>query len=468
MSLQPGALMASVSPRVRLVPVAADSEGLLACELADRYGMTPFDWQADALVDLMGVRVDGRWAASRAGIVVPRQNGKNGAAEIYELWVTSQLGMRVLHSAHEVKTARKAFKRLLDFYDNPRRFPELHALVKEIRRTNGQEAIELHNGGSVEFLARTRSSGRGYSADVLLLDEAQELTEDELEAMQPTVSASQNSQIILTGTAPKASKPATVWRRFRQAGMDGTDRRLFWLDYSADVEDDFASRDVWAKANPGAPVSIPWEAIEDEFAAMSPEGFAAERLGVWFDAHAVAGAFDAGVWQALVAPAPPWGRDTVFALDVAPDHSSATIAAAWSTDTGSWVQLADHRPGVEWVPDRAAELLEGYGGRLLVEQTGTAGFLLPRLTAEGVSRRFFVDACSTLDAAVGSRTIRHGNQPDLNAAVDVARWSTSGDAGQRVLSRKNSQVSPLVAVAMALHGLTTSMADSGGWMVSVR
>ena len=38
-------------------------------------------------------------------------------------------------------------------------------------------------------------------------------------------------------------------------------------------------------------------------------------------------------------------------------------------------------------------------------------------------------------------------------AVGVARWSTSGDAGARVLSRKDSRVSPLVAAALALHGL---------------
>jgi hypothetical protein len=63
--------------------------------------------------------------------------------------------------------------------------------------------------------------------------------------------------------------------------------------------------------------------------------------------------------------------------------------------------------------------------------------------------------------------VRHGNQPELNAAVDVARWSTSGDAGQRVLSRKDPRVSPLVAASLALHGLTIAPRNTGGWMVGV-
>ena len=94
--------------------------------------------------------------------------------------------------------------------DPAAKFPELNALVKEVRRTNGQEAIVLKNGGSVEFVARTKGSGRGYSVDVLVIDEAQELTEDQLAAMLPTISASSNPQILYTGTPPG---PASDYRR---------------------------------------------------------------------------------------------------------------------------------------------------------------------------------------------------------------------------------------------------------------
>ncbi len=79
---------------------------------------------------------------------------------------------------------------------------------------------------------------------------------------------------------------------------------------------------------------------------------------------------------------------------------------------------------------------------------------------EQVSRRFYADACSTLDAAVSARSLRQGNQPELNAAVAVARWSSS--PGQRVLSRKDPRVSGLAAAALALHGLTLPPPNTGG------
>ncbi len=66
-----------------------------------------------------------------------------------------------------------------------------------------------------------------------------------------------------------------------------------------------------------------------------------------------------------------------------------------------------------------------------------------------------------------ARSVRHGDQPELNAAVAVARWSTSGDAGQRVLSRRDPRISALVAAALAVHGLSSPSPAQGGWMVGV-
>jgi hypothetical protein len=157
----------SAPPRVRLVPRGSGSEADDACELASGYGLTPDDWQAMVLSGWLGLRRDGLWSAPRCGLAVPRQNGKNGILEVRELYGLVFRGEKFLHTAHEVKTARKAFLRLLHFFDNPRKFPELAELVKEVRRTNGQEAVVLDNGGSVEFIARSKGSGRGFTVDVL-------------------------------------------------------------------------------------------------------------------------------------------------------------------------------------------------------------------------------------------------------------------------------------------------------------
>jgi phage terminase large subunit-like protein len=149
----------------------------------------------------------------------------------------------------------------------------------------------------------------------------------------------------------------------------------------------------------------------------------------------------------------------MFALDVAPDQSTATIAAAWKRPDGAThVTLSDHQPGVEWVVSRAVELKRRWGGRLIVENNGTAGFLIPALQAAGirlelVQRHFYADACSALDAAINARRIRHSDDPNLNNAVAAARWYSVSETGQRLIIRKDPRVSPLVAASLALHGV---------------
>src|SRR4051812_10054200 len=150
-------------PRVRLAPRSVSSDVDDAAFLSSGYGLTPDDWQEDVLDDWLGRRRDGRWAAATCGLAVPRQDGKKGIIEIRELFGMVMLGEKFLHTAHEVKTARKAFLRLAGFFENERQYPELAALVAPsgVRKTNGQEAIVLRNGGSVEFIARSKGSGRG-------------------------------------------------------------------------------------------------------------------------------------------------------------------------------------------------------------------------------------------------------------------------------------------------------------------
>ncbi|MDP9392296.1 MAG: hypothetical protein M3P89_13200, partial [Actinomycetota bacterium] len=230
-------------------------------------------------------------------------------------------------------------------------------------------------------------------------------------------------------------------------------------------------REAWAAANPALGHRMSEQAIAAALEVDPEAVFRTEVLCQWVEA--VEAAINPRVWEALTDAHAPRGTDPVFALDVAPDHSTASLAVAWTrTDGAAQVMLAEHLPGVEWIVDRASSVLSTWGGRLIVEQTGTAGFLLPALERAGVNvdpvaRRFYADACSALDAAVTARRVRHGGQPELVSAVASARWSASGDAGQRVLSRKDARVSPLVAVSLALHGLSTTPASTGGWFVGL-
>src|SRR5688572_20060897 len=108
MSSSVGVLLGGQSPRVEAGPERADSHADDAAFFASAYGLTPDPWQMRVLAAWLGETTGGRWSAPRAGLAVPRQNGKNALLEVRELYGMVALGEKFLHTAHEVKTARKA------------------------------------------------------------------------------------------------------------------------------------------------------------------------------------------------------------------------------------------------------------------------------------------------------------------------------------------------------------------------
>src|SRR5262245_42324161 len=117
----------------------------------------------------LGEGEDGRWAAAEVGLCVPRQNGKNAVLEARELAALFLLNEHlVIHSAQQFKTAKEHFLRLLGLIEST---PDLDRRVRRISRTHGEEAIELRNGHRILFMARTKASGRGFTAPLLVFDE---------------------------------------------------------------------------------------------------------------------------------------------------------------------------------------------------------------------------------------------------------------------------------------------------------
>jgi len=425
-------------------------------------------WQRDACAAILAKNVTGWYAADTVVLSIPRQVGKTflvGAITFADS--IANPGTLTVWTAHRFKVARESFDELRALAESDAMAP--HVDRNAITSAAGNEVIPFRNGSRIVFAARERGSIRGFrKVRRLVLDEAQILTDAALSDLAPTQNQAVNPQIILMGTPPKPTDPGAAFTRLRTEALSGEADGVAFVEYGAEPRSDIDDREAWRKANPSYPERTPERAIQRLRRLLDDDDFLREVLGIWSDELGTKAAVDAGLWASLAGPPPDRGTDVVFALDVAPDHSTATLTSAWTLPTGlRWVQVADHRPGVDWVVDRWDELRARWGGSLTVEQTGTAGFLLPSLRgAVPVSRRFFVDACSTLDAAVSSAGLRHGNQQELNEAVTVARWSTSGDAGQRVLARKEPRVSPLVAAALALHALSSGP-STGGWMVGV-
>ncbi len=429
--------------------------------LAELAGLVLDDWQQDVIEDALALGPDGRWSAFEVGLIVPRQNGKGSVLEALELHALFREpdSRLILHSAHEFKTAKEAFRRIVGLIDEN---PKLRAQVDHVRYTTGEEGIELRDGSRLKFVARSSGSGRGFTGDRVILDEAYNLSADMMAALLPTMSARPNPQIWYTSSAPLPIVQSDVLRRLCKRGRAGTSASLAYFEWCAANVDGLDDRDAWAKSNPALGIRISEEFVARELEALGPEEFARERLGIWSEDDGRADrVIPAESWAACAdVKSGPVGPLS-FALDVSPDRAWSTIAVAAASGRGGvHVEITgdedvfDHRPGTGWLVARAVELQGKWGGKFAVAKGSPAWSLETDLTDAGielepVSPEEHAQACGDLFDAIVDRKVRHLDQPELNTAVAGGDRRYYGDAW--LWSRKTSTVdiSPLVAATLA-------------------
>src|SRR6185437_6296498 len=260
-------LLGDQSPRLSsLPPFGSESSGERALKLAARAGLVLDPWQQ--LVIRSGLRRSGaRWSAFEVALIVARQNGKGTILEalgLAALFLFPDVRL-ILHSAHEFKTAAEAFLRIRALVEDR---PEFDAKVSRVRTAAGAEAIELKDGKRLRFVARSSGSGRGFTSDLVILDEAYKLGDQEMAALLPTLSARPDPQVWYTSTA--GNPDSIQLGRVRARGVAGGDPSLAFLEWSAENGCDLADRSAWAQANPGMGIRIAPDYIEREMSALGP------------------------------------------------------------------------------------------------------------------------------------------------------------------------------------------------------
>jgi phage terminase large subunit-like protein len=302
LAVLPRPLRGSQRPRLESLPPADDwSEGDDAVELARQATLVLDEWQRYVLRNALAKRSE-KWAAFEVGLIVARQNGKGSVIEALELaalFLFDDVDL-ILHSAHKFDTAADAFRRVLSLIEAN---PDFSREVAKVIRSHGSESIELNNGKRLRFIARSAGAGRGFAADLVILDEAFNISDDAMASMLPTLSTRPDPQVWYTSTA--GGQDSVQLGRVRDRGLTGSDQSLAFFEWSVDADAyDPSDRRCWAQANPGLGIRITPEYIELERAALTPEAFAQERLSVG-DYPVDGGAWDVvrkDAWEACAAP----------------------------------------------------------------------------------------------------------------------------------------------------------------------
>lgn len=324
------------------------------------------------------------------GLDVPRQNGKNASLEAYETYLLVVCGWNIVHTAHRVKTYKKSFRRLARYFEDARRHPEMCAEVETIRRTNGEEAIYLKNGGSIEFMARTNGGGRGFdNVQLVVFDEAQDLTDAQYDAIFYTMAASSTGerQVLYMGTPPNEKAPGETFSRVRAASLAGKTKRTAWLSWSIErlPPRDSAFEDivdlVYA-SNPSMGYVLDEDFTEAEFAGGDFVGFAHERLGWW----------SAAVSLDRAVPPDLWSESTID--EIADKYTGRVALAVKFSPDGSYYALAGCKLGQRKLKGKAAfELI-----RIAPTDQGLKGLAAELIAAKGKVSAVVVDGLSGADA----------------------------------------------------------------------
>lgn len=455
---QSGRRVGSQKPRVELIPNSRiETAGLDAIELAAIAGLHLDEWQQKVLLGSLGEVRAGKWSAFEVGLVVPRQNGKGSILEARELAGLFLFGDNlIIHSAHKFDTAVEAFNRILGLVQNT---PDLDAQVSKVSTAHGSEGIELKNGSRLKFLARSAGSGRGFSADLIILDEAYALKSSEMAAMLPTMAAKSldgNPQIWYTSSAgmPNSEVLASV----RERGMNPDSKRLAYFEWSTEETTPITSVAGWYQANPGLGIRMSKEHVQSELEALDVDEFKRERLGIW---ERLGGESVIPEWGSALDVGSQRGEIVAFGVDVTPSRDSAVItAASFRPDGKKHVVVIDQRVGTSWVSTELKRLKEKFDPVAVVAVAGSAAASLEaECKRDGVrlmlvTTRQYAEACGLLMDDLRADLIRHRGQEHLDNAVDAARMRPYGET-LFTWNRKNpaADISPLVSSTLANYGL---------------
>lgn len=462
-------------PRIRVEPRRTSTDGDDAALLMKTYASELDPWQKTVLDCWLG-REGRSYNVTSAGLSVPRQNGKNVCLEARELYGLVVNGEKILHTAHQVRTSKESFRRMEAIFTD-RRHPELAAIISNIRYTNGEECIELDNGGSIKYASRSRQAARGYAGiSLVVFDEAQELVEDQLEATLSTLAASPTGtrQILYTGTPPYPGCPGDVFRRRRTMCCSGNPgAHDAWHEWSVEAPSLDAlridDRALWYAVNPSMGVHLTEEFTAEELRSMTTDGFARERLGWWSPLRTAATdyAIPADVWDACRSDQlKPEGK-TAYGVVFAPDGSEVCLCGAVLPASGPGrISLIDRRPTglgtrwlAQWLNERytkaACVVIDGRNGvDLLVDRitdTWRAKNSVRRPTAKDV-----VAAVSMLTDSLRERGVTWYEAQDAlrdSAVTSIRRpigggWGFGGD-----------DPCPIAAAALAWWGVNTTKRD---------
>lgn len=304
-------------------------------------------------------------------LLVARQNGKTSVLVMLILWRMFTDGARmIIGAAQNLDVAEETWSRVVEIAEA---IPELEAEIDKVSTGNGKMFIRLESRERYRPQAANRRGGRGWSGDLILLDELREQQNwDAWAAISKTTMARDRAQVYGVSNAGDAA--SVVLRHLRKMAIAAINGEP--MDGMEEVDDEDAAeflregtiglfewsaaegrgrwdKDGWYEANPALGHTIKESAIASA-AGSDPEPiFRTEVLCQQLDTSS-GGPFPEGSWAGTKVVKGSFVRDPeagfVMCLDMSINRQMIHIGIGFfDTEGRPHFELAISRPGHEWV-----------------------------------------------------------------------------------------------------------------------
>lgn len=462
-------------PTYQLVSEHESKQGEFWARRIKRWGIDLYPAQAYEL-ELMLAREGGSPACRTLCITKPRQNGKSFAGRLYAV-IMGMAGKKVLYTCHNGSTTRKMFQFLSALANRASDVRKRLDPALPFVRSAGNEGIYFANGGCIEFQTRTNSGALGTTYDVIVVDEAQELTYEQLEVIKPTTIAAESGepQMVYVGTPPGPKSAGDVFADYHEQAHAGDTPGLWWLEWSAtevpaDMTDEKAVMSLAYKCNPAMGYRIKPANMLDAIRRFRsrPDSFARMYLCWWTPQQTVKGVIDPQAWADGTVKTEPSGKKA-FGVKVSADGVTAAVCVATLSPAGvPHVELAYYENisaiglvGIADMVERNADKI----AYTVIDGKGAAEVLVETLKGRGIHPRSYGRA-STSDAvaantmllnATRERALTHLEDPVLTDAATTSTRRSIGHSGG--FGFEGEHATALEAAALAVWAVRTTNRD---------
>lgn len=449
-----------------------ETKGKDAIELYNQSGRTAQEWQELLLYDILSVNEDGLWTHTKFGYAIPRRNGKNEIVAMRELYGILE-GERILHTAHRTTTSSSASKRLANLLNGmgyvevarPKKdktYKKAYTYSKQF----GLECIRIlsEGGGSCDFRTRSSKGGLGEGFDLLVIDEAQEYTDDQESALKYVVTDSKNPQTIFCGTPPTPVSSGTVFTKYRMAALSGALLNAGWAEWSVEHQSDPRDRDLWYETNPSLGTIFTERSVMDEVGTDDVD-FNIQRLGLWIKYNQKS-AISRAEWEVLKADVLPELTGPLF-VGVKYGHSGNHVAVSIAVKTKEGnilvetIDCREVKSGNMWIleflkkarPNKT--VVDGANGQqLLADEMKEYRIKKPVLPTV----KEIILANAAFEQGIFQGNIRHMGQPSVQQIVENCEKraiGTNGGFGYKSL-REDVEIAILDSIILAYWACGTS------------